>query len=891
MVSVDNLASKLVSIISTENNVDSYNEWRLLGQERDESFLFSWVQTNPDENKSQTCVGEYNYEENTLTPLYSFQKKVDCIQASMNAARTVLLFVLKEKCEETEELIYRSYLYRIDDLLENTFIIKQGSKNQTFVQFLNFNSPVETQSLKFLLLIHQEGIYQYQIRPSDDTIKKESLTSELLVKNFFWAQWDACEQTLYYIHNKHRNRGLVAGEEITVDDNTKVIPTLTGLQFHDDQPHESVLNIPLNLPHLSTFNLSATYEDDVVPLRIHDSSLDLIVLTNPTGCVCICHNYLYQPIQPTVSLEDDDDTTPINFAYSVTALHQSCVIHCVINDIPWNKAKTIRPLFKLRGDSLIVFIPEICTHVLDVGLLHEPVCHVTINPLISDKEPHLLYLAPLISADDYIINLSNLDIIDVSVLENLMIETFKSDTILENKLAILHYLLVHMEDVETASELICWHSATPFTIDYPELLKEFLLATSYASVQKNLPSNAAKLATLLPITTLRLGFDMELRNNDYLINLRQEVLWNASMMVISPQLRITPYKSDLWVKLWDHLAKLSKAGLRFRSSQVLDKLRISLDCYQPEALSRCSTPLSPSGGASSTFADFLSGTRNQTDFLPFYEMDSCTASRQEHIISVNLRELSMHLLKQTSDTTRKFQMTDQSAMHVHAVATRYVGAQLEQSRQLCQIVCKAATYDPAEDVDKGFILINNLEEDRRYIFFKLLEKYYMAVESLAFPLPQGFTSFFTYLGYRTMEFEMFEQYVVNHVCELQVDVMKIILAEEDESKENTSKKLKLLSLLPRQRAKRLLNQWNHPIGVVLRAREHAYNILSGVTGLPTRSRNQNLPSIKGLGSFSSSNNMSPLDTFLDLLTAKASLTDIDFGLLIEATETYIEDVL
>lgn len=58
--------------------------------------------------------------------------------------------------------------------------------------------------------------------------------------------------------------------------------------------------------------------------------------------------FFLKPVQPAVQLEEDDETE-VHFAYSVTVLHHSCVVHCVVPGIPWKKAKTIRPLFNIYG--------------------------------------------------------------------------------------------------------------------------------------------------------------------------------------------------------------------------------------------------------------------------------------------------------------------------------------------------------------------------------------------------------------------------------------------------------------------------------------------------------------------------------------------------------------
>lgn len=66
--------------------------------------------------------------------------------------------------------------------------------------------------------------------------------------------------------------------------------------------------------------------------------------------------WFLQPIQPVVELEDEDTNSTVHLAYSVTVLHQSVVMHCVVPEIPWHKARRIRPVFKIMGMTIFLML-------------------------------------------------------------------------------------------------------------------------------------------------------------------------------------------------------------------------------------------------------------------------------------------------------------------------------------------------------------------------------------------------------------------------------------------------------------------------------------------------------------------------------------------------------
>lgn len=229
---------------------------------------------------------------------------------------------------------------------------------------------------------------------------------------------------------------------------------------------------------------------------------------------------------------------------------------------------------------MLVFIPGVCAQLLDIGSMHEPCCHITtVAELATDTDQ--LCLAPLYKFGKHsVLNVTNLDILNVHISTSVLVKTFKSDTSIQNKLSILHYLLLHLGEMDIAGELVSSLAEKMISLDFPRILKEYLIGGTFALVQRNLPFDAHQLINLLPLTTQPAGNDEEVQINDKQICLSQDVLWNASMMLLSPQQRIVPYRSDIWVKLWDHLSRFSKSHQKFKPSQVVEKLLVSLVCYQ-----------------------------------------------------------------------------------------------------------------------------------------------------------------------------------------------------------------------------------------------------------------------------------------------------------------------
>lgn len=116
-------------------------------------------------------------------------------------------------------------------------------------------------------------------------------------------------------------------------------------------------------------------------------------------------------------------------------------------------------------------MPGLFTHLLDIGTSHEPMCHILTSSNILSTTDVQCHVVPLINVGENVaINLITLDLVTLKVTTAQLIETFKNDQSVDNKIAILHYLLVHRNEFESVSEV----SKTDYKFDdWPRTVGDF----------------------------------------------------------------------------------------------------------------------------------------------------------------------------------------------------------------------------------------------------------------------------------------------------------------------------------------------------------------------------------------------------------------------------------
>lgn len=294
MLKQENLAANFCGLLTRHYNYrKTAVEWRILGQEQDGSMLASWISLAVNETPiERSHIGLYNPVEKLFQILHSFDKRENCIQASVNTSRTLLSYVLKEariKYTATatgtsesihSEFVYKPYIIEIkaDNDAPSTCVphslLSDGSLKQVMTQFLWQKKSIfeKTYEDKLLLFIHDDCITMLKTKLTEAKengnvdlsdanswrLDSESIAREVIVKHFIWAQWDCTTQALYYIHLKPTVKSsLEKDDDKTKETVTSTTTTLSAHQFHENLPRETVVCI-VEIHIFSLLSLSAS---------------------------------------------------------------------------------------------------------------------------------------------------------------------------------------------------------------------------------------------------------------------------------------------------------------------------------------------------------------------------------------------------------------------------------------------------------------------------------------------------------------------------------------------------------------------------------------------------------------------------------------------------------
>ncbi|KAJ7377148.1 hypothetical protein OS493_030745 [Desmophyllum pertusum] len=148
----------------------------------------------------------------------------------------------------------------------------------------------------------------------------------------------------------------------------------------------------------------------------------------------------------------------------------------------------------------------------------------------------------------------------------------------------------------------------------------------------------------------------------------------------------------------------------------------------------------------------------------------------------------------------------EAKLKIQNIAIEYVKCQARQSEQLLRLFNQALEF-----TDNPFTLPLCLRGAmREVVFFQLVERYCTAVTDLSFPLPTGFRTSMTCLGFRCLDRRMFLQYVDNGVLHLKKGFISRLVEEFDGEREEEDFVFQIICRLKHASAKDALLHWEHP---------------------------------------------------------------------------------
>lgn len=857
---------------------------RILNQEKNGNILFTWDDvTQSSKGAICTHVGLYDPIKKKHDVLWIYNQRVHIVSCSVNQGKSLLAFtVLNREDSLAAKLpgkdIYTVFLAEIQATSTRVFSLNLERQQFIKVQFL-YDIQESDRESHLIVMLHRESVGLYHIKlgrvGEKGVVMRDQPRTEQLIKRFFWCQWDAVHQRLYYLHYVKRGEG----------ERARIAPSVSCVQFYQNSQHDNILDIPIEFPfpHIKSTS-KVQYSNDNLDCGIPDSYLNMVVLTLANGTFCICYQKMETPYTidrrspvkrskkspgPNPSplsvhslSESDEETADIN--YYICMVHHAKTLHGCVTGLPYSRK--YRLIFSWHGDYLMVMLPGHFVHLLNVGIEFEPCQHILLHDRSIDSvlrngdlkvtgsreshdtSPPIIVDVSLLSVAAEKMSLSNTSLhelqrdspagisfydnrtgevwrvhVNMEMLVQLFIHCYMSTT----RAALLHYVLTRTRDFFLIKRLFEMLSNDIPSCEVPALMAEFLIATTYSSMRRQFDREILKLVPFTASDTFRGQFEKSYEG-ERIARISYSLLACVNIASKSAKDRTQKRGSvgdDMWDILRHHLRWMQLEELHRFSHKSVKSLcetrakdlklmgessqgtktedQLFFSCLHGHK-SRSSRSVSPAPGNPNFSNSSMKRVRP----------DSVLGTAPPFLQGNSIAELSQMPLDVTKDlfTSHLFKYLRKEARSKgQSVAKEYIACQVQQSRQLCHLLWNLrGPLLPYTDLD----FLPNLTDpssDDEYELFQLFERYYQICQEMSFPLPQGFISYFTALGYRNLSTSLFLQYVDHGVLNLTGEFMAQVLADVRDTPEGVRVKQQIISRLPQNLAEECYREWNHPV--------------------------------------------------------------------------------
>ncbi|GAB1609114.1 Hypothetical predicted protein, partial [Argonauta hians] len=817
--------------------------------------------------------------------VWVFDKVEYVASCSINQHHSLLAFsILTEMVDEfAGQKIYTAFLAEI--LTPNRlFSLNIERVNFLKVQFLHLTTKAGQDSDMFdreaymLVFLHKESIGLYHIplaRAEDAMIMKRQPEKEQLIGEFLWSSWDVHNQRLHYICHQH-------------DDSVgyrKFHTIFSTLQFSHNGKYDSMIDVPLNFPIPFMSKTSRpVYIDIPLCSVIPDRSINLEVITLPNGTFCICYQPTLSLDQSQALTPEEKENTIIDedfgdVTYFVCLVHHVHTLQGSVSKIPKNDATKRRILFTWFNGYLVVSLPGYFTHLLNVSIEYEPCNHILlhkeslygsvsrekklslaedrnlkvtktssgggVNVSGSQDDSQHSYMSLLHTTSKRLqlrnhfskgMYLSGWLVYDkksqrlykLILNKEQLLHLFSCCYLSTTRMSLFHYILLHLRDYNLIKDIFVALSNDCASPEVQELLSEFLVSTTYSQMRRRVSKN---ILTLVPFTTAD-TFRGQLEKNqsmEILSKIQYHVLSTINISRKSLKDRTSLSQgSDLWDTVRQHLRHNQMFQLQFprfaaskhltqHNQATLQQLLQQHQKYNDVDVTDGNIFLTKLSSHQSIREQSSSESEADSTRTPYPVLGALPHFLQSTKLTKHYGTLMALTKESFTEFLIKF-LKSEPQVKLENIAKEYVASQLCQARQLCQFC-----WSVSKPQEKGALYQCCTREE--YGLFQMYERVSMSLKEQAFPITEGFSTYFTTLAFRCLNLSQFLHYVDCGAVILTDKFVKQIVNDLNDDKVYSSLKYQIITRLPEKSALQLCQDWKHPYSTTFFTRNSIPDIL------------------------------------------------------------------